>query len=117
MHDMTSTDTGRLAEKAAKVYLEMRGFEIVEQNWRRPRHEIDIIARKDGTLHFVEVKYRFDDQRGGGLEAITAAKLQQMRRAAWAWADEYKWRGEYLLSAIELAGPDFTVLNFVENVY
>jgi putative endonuclease len=114
---MTSTQTGQKAEAAAGAYLEMRGFKILERNFRRPNCEIDIIARKDDVVHFVEVKYRATDRQGGGLEAITASKLKQMRRAAWAWVDEYKYRGEYVLSAIELGGPQFTVLGFVENVF
>jgi putative endonuclease len=114
---MTTTSTGRKAEAAARVYLEMRGFKIIEQNWRRPRCEIDIIAQKDDIIHFVEVKYRFQDEQGSGLDAITPTKLKQMQRAAWTWVDEYKWRGEYVLSAVELAGPGFAVLNFVENVF
>jgi hypothetical protein len=40
-----------------------------------------------------------------------------MQRAAWFWADEYKWHGEYVLSAIELSGPQFTVMSFIENVF
>lgn len=95
----------------------MRGYEVIEQNWRRPRCEIDIIARKNEVIHFVEVKYRFNDEQGGGLEAITPSKLKQMRRAAWAWVEETKWRGEYVLSAIELAGTDFAVMSFIENVF
>lgn len=114
---MTSTETGRRAEQAARVYLEMRGYKIIEQNWRRPRCEIDIIAEKDNIIHFVEVKYRFSDGQGGGLEAITPTKLKQMRRAAWTWMDETKWHGESALSAIELAGPGFAVLSFIDNVY
>lgn len=114
---MSSTDTGRRAEKAAATYLEMRGYKIIERNWRRPRCEIDIIAEKDGVIHFVEVKYRINDEQGGGLEAITPTKLKQMRRAAWTWVEETKWRGEYVLSAIELAGRDFTVLSFINNVF
>ncbi len=114
---MTTTETGRKAEKAARLYLEMRGYEVIELNWRRPRCEIDIIARKRDVIHFVEVKYRFNNEQGGGLEAITPTKLQQMRRAAWAWVEETEWRGEYVLSAIELAGPDFTVMSFIENVF
>jgi putative endonuclease len=114
---MTTTITGRKAETAAKVYLEMRGFKIIEQNWRRPRYEIDIIAQKDNVLHFVEVKYRFNDDQGSGLDAITATKLKHMQRAAWAWVAEYKWRGEYVLSAIEVTGAEFTILGFVENVF
>ena len=114
---MNSTNTGRKAERAAVVYLEMRGFIIIEQNWRRPRCEIDIIAQKDGAVHFVEVKYRERDEQGGGLEAITPTKLKQMQRAAWAWVDETKWRGEYVLSAVEIAGSGFTIIGFIENVF
>jgi len=114
---MTTTDTGHRAELAAKVYLEMRSYQIIEQNWRRPRAEIDIVAEKDNVIHFVEVKYRFGDGQGGGLEAITPAKLKQMRRAAWLWVDESKWPGKYVLSAVELAGSDFAVLSFIEDVF
>jgi putative endonuclease len=114
---MNSTQTGKKAEVAASVYLEMRGYKIIERNWRRPRSEIDIIASKDGVIHFVEVKYRADDDQGGGLEAITPSKLQHMRRAAWTWVDETKWHGEYVMSAVELAGPKFTVMSFIDNVF
>lgn len=114
---MHTTAIGRQAEAAARVYLEMRGFKIIEQNFRRPRCEIDIIAQKQNVMYLVEVKYRFDDGQGGGVEAITAGKLRQMRFAAAIWAEEYKWRGEYVLAAIELGGPDFTVLNFFDDVY
>jgi len=98
------------------VYLEMRGYKILEQNFRRPRCEIDLIASKDGAIYFVEVKYRKTDAQGGGLEAITSTKLRQMRLAAEIWVQEYKWTGEYDLAAIELAGPDFTVISFIDNV-
>ncbi len=114
---MTTTDTGRKAEVAARVYLEMRGFHIIEQNYRRPRCEIDIVARKDGVVHFVEVKYRINDQQGGGLDAITSSKLKQMQRAAWSWVDEYKWHGEYILSTVEISGRDFVVMGFIEGVF
>lgn len=114
---MNTTIIGRKAEAAACAYLEMRGFKILEQNYRRPRCEIDIVASKDGVVHFIEVKYRANDGQGTGLDAITPAKLKQMRNAAWTWVEEYKWRGGYVLSAVELSGPKFTVLGFVENVF
>ena len=114
---MTTTETGRKAEIAARTYLEMRGFKILEQNWRRPRCEIDIIAQKDGVIHFVEVKYRYKDDQGSGLDAITGSKLKQMQRAAWTYIDESKWRGEYVLSAVEIGGPKFSVLSFIEGVF
>lgn len=114
---MTSVDTGRKAEAAARVYLEMRGYEILEQNWRLPGHEVDIIARKNNLIHFVEVRYRAKDDQGSGFDSITASKVKRMRRAAWAWVDENKYKGEYVLSAIEVAAPGFTILGFIEDLF
>lgn len=113
---MNSTSTGHKAEEAAKVYLEMRGYKIVEQNYRRSRCEIDIVAQKDDTMYFVEVKYRRSDDQGSGLEYVTSTKLRQMQFAAETWVEEYKWHGPCQLSAIEIAGRDFVVLSFIENV-
>lgn len=114
---MNSTQVGKKAEIAASVYLEMRGYKILERNWRRPQCEIDIIASKDNVIQFVEVKYRRADEQGSGLEAITKSKLKRMQRASWTWVDENKYKGEYMLSAVELAGDDFTVMAFIENVF
>ncbi len=47
---------GRLGEDIATKYLENKGFEIIEQNYRKKYGEIDIIAQKGKILHFVEVK-------------------------------------------------------------
>lgn len=114
---MNSVDIGRKAEKAASAYLEMRGYKIIERNWRRPRCEIDIIAQKGETVYFVEVKYRRGNDQGGGLDAITPTKLKQMRYAATSWLVEAKWRGSSQLAAIEMTGPDFTVLSFLNDVF
>jgi putative endonuclease len=114
---MNPTSVGRKAERAAATYLEMRGYKILELNWRRPRCEIDIIAEKDNIIYFVEVKHRRTDDQGGGLEAITPTKLKRMRYAAATWREESKWHGESQLAAIETAGPDFTILSFVDNVF
>ncbi|MDB5169228.1 MAG: putative Ribonuclease [Candidatus Saccharibacteria bacterium] len=114
---MNTTQAGRKAERAAALYLEMRGFKVLEQNFRRARCEVDIIATKDGVAHLVEVKYRASNDQGGGLDAITATKLRQMRFAAEIWVQESKWPSEYVLSAIEVEGPTFAILNFMEDVY
>ena len=113
----TSTQIGRKAEAAAAVYLEMRGYQIIERNFRRPRCEIDIVAQKDGVAFLVEVKYRSTSDHGGGLEAITASKLRQMHFAAEVWVQETKWSGPYQLAAVELEGPDFSVLQFADDLW
>lgn len=112
-----TTLTGQKAEQAAATYLEMRGFKVLERNWRRPRCEIDIVAQKNKIIFFVEVKYRRDYEQGGGLEAITASKLKQMQYAAHMWVEETEWAGDHQLAAIEIAGKEFAVMSFMDNVF
>lgn len=112
-----TTVTGQKAEQAAATYLEMRGYKVLERNWRRPKCEIDIIAKKDKTIFFVEVKYRRDYSQGGGLDAITPTKLRQMHYAAQMWVEETEWTGAHQLAAIEIAGKEFAVMSFVENAF
>ena len=51
-------DLGRSGEDLAAAYLVKLGYEILHRNWRKSHYEIDIVATKDGLLHFVEVKTR-----------------------------------------------------------
>jgi ribonuclease HII len=78
----TNKHMGNMAEDTAAVWLEQQGYGIVERNWKTRFCEIDIIAAKDDVLHFVEVKHRRSSEQGGGLAAITPAKLRQMKFAA-----------------------------------
>lgn len=112
---MSTTERGKRAEKAAGTYLEEHGFSVLEYNWRTRYCEIDIVARRDNVLHFVEVKYRASSRQGTGLEYITAQKLKQMHFAAELWAAAHKWQGEMTLSAIEVTGSEYTVGDFIEN--
>ena len=47
---------GDLGEGVVCRYLENKGYVVVERNYLRPWGEIDVIAKKGETLHFVEVK-------------------------------------------------------------
>ena len=81
-HLSTTRDIGNAGEQAAADQLVADGHEIIVRNWRTRYCEIDIVSLKDDTLHFTEVKYRKNDNFGGGLAAITAKKQRQMRFAA-----------------------------------
>ncbi|MEK7118300.1 MAG: YraN family protein [Patescibacteria group bacterium] len=48
--------TGDVGEEIAMKFLMKRGFVVVERNYWKKFGEIDIICRKDGKMHFVEVK-------------------------------------------------------------
>ena len=53
---MNTKITGNEGENRAADYLVSKGFEIIERNWRTNRGEIDIIAFKNDTIVFLEVK-------------------------------------------------------------
>lgn len=78
----TTRAIGYAGEQTAADWLAADGHEIIVRNWRTRYCEIDIISMKDDVLYFTEVKYRKNDDFGGGLAAITAKKQRQMRFAA-----------------------------------
>ena len=110
---MTNYTTGHEAEQVAAVYLEAQGFNIKDINWKTRYCEIDIIAEKDKTIYFVEVKSRKNSSQGYGLDYVTPKKLQQMRFAAEMWVSQQHWNGPYQLSAL---GIDSGRFNFVECI-
>lgn len=113
---MATRDTGLKAETAAADYLKAKGYEIKQRNWRTRWCEIDIVAEKDGAVYFVEVKYRKTTTWGGGLDYILPAKLRQMRFAAEMWVSQHDWQHDYSLAAIEVAGSEFEVTQFIKSI-
>lgn len=69
-------------EKIAGDYLKKRGYEIIEYNFYSRHGEIDIIAKHEGYLVFVEVKYRENDSKGDPLEAISIKKQRTISKCA-----------------------------------
>ncbi len=114
---ISTTGMGRHAEDTAAEYLKRNGYTILDQNWRTRWCEIDIVAKKDNTVSFVEVKYRKSDAFGGGLEYITPKKQQQMAFAAEFWVSSNKWKGDYNLSAVEVTGLKFEITEFLEGIF
>ncbi|WP_162428275.1 YraN family protein [Pontibacter pudoricolor] len=74
--------TGQLGESMAQLYLQEQGYTILEKNYRFKRAEIDIIARKDGLLVFIEVKTRTTDLFGFPEEAVGSRKEKLLVNAA-----------------------------------
>lgn len=113
---MSSVSVGQYAEQKAAEYLQGLGYSLVEQNYRRPYCEIDLVMSKQDVVYFVEVKYRSSNHFGGGLDYIAGQKLRHMQRAAETWVVAHNWNGEYQLSAIEIGGGDFSIGDFVQDL-
>ena len=75
---------GDRGEALAAQHLERHGWSVTHRNFRMGRKEIDLVARRDDTIVFVEVK----TARPGRLaveETIDARQRHRIRRAAVAW--------------------------------
>lgn len=106
---------GTAAEAEVAQYLDHKGFKIIGTNWKTRWCEVDIIAKKDGCLHFVEVKYRGSSAAGSGFDYITSNKLRKMDLAARSWVEINGWSGEYVLSAAQVSGKDYDI-EFIEQI-
>jgi len=78
-------EIGQKGEDFAVAHLIDKGYLIAERNWRFSRAEIDIIAKKDEVLIFIEVKTRSYDYFGKPEESISHFKERLITEAANAY--------------------------------
>ena len=114
---MTAAETGRAGERAATDYLRQAGYEIRALNWQQGRYELDIVASKEGVMHFVEVKTRHAGSLTPPEAAATQRKFRALTRAAACYLRVSGWEGEvqFDLAAAEML-PDGSVrVELIEN--
>ena len=73
---------GDEGERLAAEYLESKGYEIVERNYRSKVGEIDLIVTKGFLLVFCEVKSRYSFLFGQPAEAVNKEKIRHIRFTA-----------------------------------
>lgn len=79
---MNNLTIGKYGEDVACKYLQTKGYQIVERNFRIRGGEIDIIAQEGKTLVYVEVKTRSSHKFGLPEEAVTYHKIKFLERAS-----------------------------------
>jgi putative endonuclease len=76
---------GAQAEDDAIKVLRKAGYRVVDRNFRCRIGELDVVALDGDTLVFIEVRSRRDVSFGGGIAAISGAKMKQVARVAAAY--------------------------------
>ena len=105
---------GVRGEKQACRYLQKSGYKILERNYKNPFGEIDIIAKKDDIIAFIEVKTRLNENYGAPSEAVGSK-----RRFKYIKGAEYYFYGREIdvtvrFDIIEILRGE---INHIENAF
>lgn len=92
---MNTFHIGKIGEDVLIKYLKTKGYQILDRNYKKKWGELDIVAKKDEVIHFIEVKTgvlarenvsRENVSRENAIndirpeDSITACKRKQLRR-------------------------------------
>ena len=107
--DAIRKDVGRGGEDIACEFLTRHGYKVIDRNYRRKWGEIDIIAVKDNTVRFVEVKAvsreisKLDGSREMDYrpeELVHHSKLRKVARTAVLYMEEKGDEREYQIDVV-----------------
>lgn len=110
--------TGREGERLAASYLKKHGMKLIGRNIRVGRDEIDLIARDDQTLVFIEVKTRADELFGRPAAAVDRAKQYRISRAASRYLRKNKLYPPYIrFDIVEVVGDGPREIRHLRNAF
>jgi putative endonuclease len=95
-------NTGTKGEDMAAAFLTDNGFEILRRNYRFRRCEIDIIARKENWILFVEVKTRSYAYYGYPEEFVDTQQANRIFQAAEEFVYSTNWHGNIRFDIISV---------------
>lgn len=105
------TEKGRYYESVAAAFLESQGYDILCRNFRAKAGEIDLVGREDGSLCFIEVKYRSSAAYGMPSESVNRKKQLHIIRASSAYMSLYGCEGEPVrYDVVEIVGKRIRVI-------
>jgi len=99
---------GDAAEEKACAFLYENGYVILQRNFYSRFGEIDIIAEKKGTLHFVEVKSA--PYYETAVANITVSKLSKIIKTAELYMKKEGMENDYTFDALVVTPDDVTLV-------
>lgn len=101
---------GIIGENIAARFLMKQGFSIKERNYWKKWGEIDVVAEKEGIVHFVEVKSvsceNIENVLSGSYagyrpeENVHEGKLSRLYKTIESYIAEYEYEGEWGIDVI-----------------
>lgn len=119
---MNRKTLGNFGENKAADYLKRQGYNIIERNYRCRYGEIDIIARKDRYIVFVEVKLRKNSDFAQAREFVDYHKQKRIISTALLWLSTKDFDLQPRFDIIEIYAPHGELsekieLNHIEDAF
>ena len=108
---------GKFGEDYTAEFLEKNGYEILDRNYRNGYGEIDIIAKKDEYIVFIEVKTRTSLDFGCPSEAVGYTKQKKIRNLASFYLQGFPGLSARFDIAEVLINRKAPELNYIENAF
>ncbi len=109
---------GKLGEDCTANFLEAKGYSIVARNFRIRSAEIDIIAKADEVIVFIEVKARSNIRHGLPSEAVTFRKQKKIIEAASIFLQDFPDNAcRFDVVEVYLNGERVERINHIENAF
>lgn len=100
---------GNIAEIMAIDFLINNGYSIINKNYQKQTGEIDIIAKKDTYIFFIEVKYRKNVNKGYPREAVSLKKQEKIKNTALYYIEENNLNNvDFCFDVTEILGNNIT---------
>lgn len=111
-------DKGKKGEALAKTFLINKGYTIVETNYKNKIGEIDIIAKLNDIIIFVEVKTRTNLNYGYAFEAVDQRKQRKIINTSLVYI-KYKNLNnhQFRYDIIEVYLANKLIINHIENAF
>ena len=96
--------TGRLAERATLWLFWLRGWDLVAENLKAGRFELDLLLSRGNDLRLLEVKARRPGAWVGADTALEPEQRLRLQRALRTWLDRVPWPGAVSFQRVSWAG-------------
>jgi len=117
----TARDIGFEKEREVVEYLKSFNYEILTTNFRTPFGEIDIIARRNKIVVFVEVKYRSSSSAAAPYEAVNSQKQRKIINSAIIYIKQNNIKESVRFDIASVHGGKIEIINSAfappENLY
>lgn len=119
MKRKTSREIGNIGEDAVCEFLKDNGYEILNRNFTIRGGEIDIVAKKNDCIAFVEVKTRKCDALQTGEQAVDNAKRQHLINAANRFMEtlDYDCNGRFDVAVAEMKEDKVTKVKYYVSAF